>query len=96
MPIMNARPERYQEYAADTRYTQGNSVDFWTGLPITNGDVRITQANDTRATQQTGEPSGGLNQEPGTNFQVPGNDALGPTQGLPYDNTEIPKTGPLD
>lgn len=95
VPIQNARPERYQEYSADTRYTQGNSVDFWTGLPIVNGDVRITQDAQVRSVQQTGEPSGGLNQEPGTNFQVPGNDQLGSTQGLPYDNNVIPKTGPL-
>ena len=50
-----------------------------------------TQDGKTRVTQQTGEPSGGLNQEPGSNFQVPGNNDIG----LPYDNTEIPKTGPL-
>lgn len=44
-----------------------------------------------RSTQQTGEPPYGLNQEPGTNFTVPGND----DPGLPYENVEIPETGPL-
>lgn len=44
-----------------------------------------------RVTQQTGEAPGGLNEQPGTNFQVPGND----DPGLPYENEEIPQTGPL-
>lgn len=49
------------------------------------------QANYLRVTQQTGEAPGGNNQAPGTSFQVPGND----DPGLPYENTEIPETGPL-
>lgn len=44
-----------------------------------------------RVTQQTGEPPNGINQKPGTNFQVPGND----DPGLPYENEIIPETGPL-
>jgi hypothetical protein len=44
-----------------------------------------------RVTQQTGEPYYGRNQEPGTSFQVPGND----DPGLPYENIEVPETGPL-
>lgn len=44
-----------------------------------------------RVTQQTGEPPGGLDTTPGTNFNVPGND----DPGLPYDNLEVPETGPL-
>lgn len=44
-----------------------------------------------RVTQQTGEPPYGTNQEPGTSFQVPGNDDIG----LPPLNVKIPKTGPL-
>lgn len=44
-----------------------------------------------RVTQQTGEPPGGLNDQPGSNFQVPGNDEIG----LPYENEVIPKTGPI-
>jgi hypothetical protein len=89
--ISNARPERYREYETNTRVTQGDSVDFWTGLPISGGDTRTTENGDTRVTQQTGEPPGGLNEEPGTNINVPGDN----DPGLPYDNTSVPKTGPL-
>jgi hypothetical protein len=95
VPISNARPERYQQYETDTRTTQGNAVDFWTGLPVAGGDTRVTQTNNTRTTQATGEPPYGLDNTPGTSFQVPGNDELGATQGLPYGYTEIPQTGPL-
>ena len=44
-----------------------------------------------RVVQQTGEPPYGLDETPGTNFQVPGND----DPGLPYENEVVPKTGPL-
>lgn len=91
VPIMNARPERFQQYETNNRVTQGNSVDFWTGLPISNGDFRITQADTYRTTQQTGEPPFGLDNTPGSSFQVPGNDEIG----LPYGYTEVPKTGVL-
>jgi signal peptidase I len=67
-------------------------VDPSTGIPIPGGNVRVTQNGNDRVTQQTGEPPGGLNQEPGTNPNVPGND----DPGLPYNNTDVPKTGPLD
>lgn len=100
MPILNARPERYKEYETDERYTVEpqpeksptvNAAWFWTGLPVPTGDVRVTQNDQVRVTQQTGEPPGGLNQEPGSNFQVPGDNDIG----LPYDNDEVPRTGPL-
>lgn len=68
------------------------SIDPITGIPVPGGDVRITQDDNTRVTQQTGEPPGGLNQEPGTNPDVPGNN----DPGLPYNNTDVPKTGPLN
>ena len=45
-----------------------------------------------RVTQTTGEPPGGLNQEPGTDPNAPGN----ADPGLPYNFVEVPKTGPLD
>ena len=95
MPIMNARPERYCEYESNTRTTQGNSVDFWTGIPIPGGDTRVTQDDNVRSTQITGEPPGGLDNTPGTSFLVPGNDLLGPDQGLPCGFDQIPQTGPL-
>ena len=96
VPIQYPRLEQYKQAEVDIRVTSGqNTVDFWTGLPVTLGDQRITENDLFRQTQITGEPPGGLNQKPGTNFQVPGNDELADGHGLPYDNTEIPETGPL-
>ena len=75
LPIQNARPERYRQYETNTRYTSGqNTVDPVTGIPIVGGDVRITENNNDRVTQQTGQPSPGINIYPGTLFAVPGND----------------------
>jgi hypothetical protein len=67
------------------------SVDRDTGIPVVNLDHRITQANQNRITQQTGEPPYGMNQEPGTNPNAPGNS----DPGLPYNNIVVPQTGPL-
>ena len=69
-----------------------NTVDPSTNIPVPGGNTRITQDSQTRVTQQTGEALGGLNQQPGTDPNAPG-DA---DPGLPYDNTQVPKTGPLD
>jgi hypothetical protein len=92
MPIQNPRIQDFVFAEQDTRVTSGqNTVDPTTGIPVIGGDVRITQNDETRVTQQTGEPPGGLNTEPGTNPDAPGND----DPGLPYDNTSVPKTGPL-
>jgi len=91
VPIQNPRTMDYVTAETNTRTTQGNSVNTQTGIPVPGGDTRITQNDDTRVTQQTGEPPGGRNQEPGTNPNAPGND----DPGLPYNNTEVPKTGPL-
>lgn len=91
VPIMNPRVQDFAQAEQNTRTSQGGSVDFWTGIPIPGGDTRITQTDQVRVPQQTGEPPGGLNQQPGTDPNAPGND----DPGLPYDNTEVPKTGPL-
>jgi len=91
VPIQNPRTQDYVTAEQNTRTTQGNSINTQTGIPVIGGDTRITQNNDTRVTQQTGEPPGGLNQEPGTDANAPGNN----DPGLPYDNTTVPKTGPL-
>lgn len=93
VPIMNPRTERYEEYEQNTRYTSGqNTVDFWTGIPVVQGDVRITQSGETRVTQQTGEPPGGRSFQPGQVFMlVPNDDEIG----LPYDNTEVPRVNAL-
>lgn len=73
-----------------------------TRIPMPTGAVRITQAGNTRVTQETGEPPYGLNQLPGTDPTVP-NAAGGNNPGVPYNfaasppetNTDIPETGPL-
>jgi len=67
------------------------NIDPVTGLPTGVGLTRITQDDDVRVTQTTGEPPNGLNQEPGTDPNAPG-DA---DPGLPYNFDEVPKTGPL-
>jgi hypothetical protein len=65
-----------------------------TGLPTGVGLTRITQADQKRVTQMTGEPPFGLNEEPGTSIFVP-DDIGGNDPGLPYNMDEVPKTGPL-
>lgn len=72
------------------------NIDPRTGLPIVGGDSRVTSfggvaTTDQRVTQTTGEPPGGLNQEPGTDPNAPGND----DPGLPYNFNEVPRTGTL-
>jgi len=95
VPIMNPRPENFVAASTDYRQTSGqNTVNPQTGIPVPGGDIRITQNSNTRVTQQTGEPPGGLNEEPGTDSKVP-NEAGGNDPGLPYNNDEVPKTGPL-
>ena len=71
------------------------NVDRNTGIPIVNGDNRITMDDNNRVTQMTGEPPGGLNQEPGTSPTVPAA-AGGNDPGLPYNFVQVPKTGPLN
>jgi hypothetical protein len=68
------------------------NLDLTTGIPIVGGDNRITMDDNDRVTQTTGEPSGGLNQQPGTDPNAPGNN----DPGLPYNFDEVPKTGPLN
>lgn len=68
------------------------NIDPITGLQIPVVETRITENDDTRVTQMTGEPYFGKNQEPGTDPNAPG-DA---DPGLPYNFNEVPKTGPLN
>ena len=92
VPIQNPRVEYFAQYESNTRVTSGqNTTDPVTGIPIYQGDTRITQDDDVRSTQQTGEPPGGLNEEPGTDPNAPGDD----DPGLPYGNDTVPETGPL-
>jgi len=92
VPIVQPRTQDFVTASQDTRVTSGqNTVDPVTGIPVINGDIRITQNDDVRVTQQTGEPPGGLNTQPGTDPNAPGNN----DPGLPYNNTDVPETGPL-
>ena len=93
VPIMNPRPGSNATSATDVRVTSGNgSVDFWTGIPVPGDeDTRITQDDQPRVVQQTGGAQGSLNEEPGTDPNAPGDN----DPGLPYNTTEVPKTGPI-
>jgi hypothetical protein len=92
LPITNPRVQDYQTASTNYRTTSGqNTVDPLTGIPIPGTTMRITENDDYRVTQQTGEPPGGLNTEPGTDPNAPGNN----DPGLPYNNTTVPKTGTL-
>jgi len=67
MPIMNPRVQNYQAASTDYRATSGqNTVNPTTGIPIPGNTLRITENDDFRVTQQTGEPPGGTNTLPGT------------------------------
>jgi hypothetical protein len=91
VPIVNPRIEPFVTDETNTRATSGqNTVDPTTNIPVINGNTRITQDSQTRVTQQTGEPPGGLNQQPGTDPNAPGDTS----PGLPYNDTQVPETGP--
>ena len=95
IPIQNPRTQDFVTAETSNRFTSGqNTVDPTTGIPVVGGDNRITQDSNDRVVQQTGEPSGGLNQQPGTDPKVP-DAAGGNNPDLPYNYTEVPKTGPL-
>jgi hypothetical protein len=95
VPINQPRTQDFVTASTNTRVTSGqNTVDPVTGIPVPRGYTRITQSYKNRVTQQTGEPPNGLNTLPGTSPTVP-NDAGGNDPGLPYNNTDVPETGPL-
>lgn len=91
--VMNARPEYFVEAETDYRMTQGNTVNFKTGIPVPGGDFRITENNNNRVTQQTGFANGSLNEQPGTDPAAQ-TAPLATEADLPYDNTTVPETGP--
>lgn len=95
VPIVNPRIQDFVVAETNTRVTSGqDTVDPTTGIPVPGGNTRITENDNTRVTQQTGEPPGGLNDEPGTDPKVPAS-AGGDDPGLPYNNIDVPKTGSL-
>jgi len=92
VPVMNPRVQDFVTAETNNRFTSGqNTVNAATNIPVVGGDNRITQNDQDRVTQQTGEPPGGLNERPGTNPNAPGDN----DPGVPYNNIEVPKTGPL-
>ena len=92
VPVANPRIQDFVTAEQSTRTTSGeNVVDPITGIPVIKGATRITQTYNTRVTQQTGEPPGGVNTQPGTDPNAPGDT----DPGLPYNNVTVPKTGPL-
>lgn len=95
LPVWQPRPENFLAAETDYRTTSGqNTVDARTGIPIPGGNTRITQDDNNRVAMQTGEPPGGLNELPGTDPKVP-DSVGGDDPGLPYDNLDVPTTGPL-
>jgi len=95
VPIQNPRIQDFVTAETNYRVTSGqNTIDPETGIPVPGGNTRITQDDNNRVTQQTGEPPGGLNEEPGTDPKVPAA-AGGSDPGLPYNNVDVPETGPL-
>ena len=95
IPISNPRTQNYSDVETDKRQTSGqNTVNQQTGIPVPGGPTRITQDDGISVMQETGEPPGGLNEQPGTDPTVP--DAAGGNDpGLPYDFDVVPETGPL-
>jgi hypothetical protein len=93
-PIMNPRPELFSTAETNFRTTQGSTTDARTGIMVPDGDIRITQDDSNRVTQQTGFADGSLNEQPGTDpaAQTP---PLETEPGLPYGNTTVPETGPI-
>ena len=90
-PILNPRPQDFELASVDRRVTSGqDTTNFWTGLPVPGGDVRVTQNSNTRVTQETGAATGSHNPLPGT---VNPNDTDGLEIGLPYGMDRIPNAG---
>jgi hypothetical protein len=66
--------------------------DFPYGILLEEFSGFLPSATYLRVTQQTGEPEDGLNPQPGTDPNAPGND----DPGLPYENVVVPLTGEDD
>ncbi len=92
IPINNPRTEPFVQDSTTAFVTTGPVVtDFWTGIPIPSGSPLVDANGNPYVPQQTGVAQGSLNEEPGTDPNVPGDD----DPGLPYGNTSVPKTGGL-
>lgn len=92
VPISNPRPEQFERAETDFRLTSAPAtMNTKTGLMVPEGDTRTTENDKKRVVQQTGFANGSLNERPGTDPNAPGDN----DPGLPYGNTEVPKTGPI-
>jgi hypothetical protein len=96
--IQNARVEYFDQYNTNVRLTNDTAIiptptsyadNFWTGIPVVNGDTRITQNSNTRVTQQSGGAPGSRSLVPGVRFTVPGDGA----DDVPPNSLGIPETG---
>ena len=103
VPIQQPRIEYFVNSETDSRTTSGqDTIDPLTGIPVPGTTVRVTQQSNTRTPQQTGEPPGGLNQQPGVDPEAPASIG-GANPGVPLDfevdppesDSNIPNTGPL-
>lgn len=65
VPIQNPRTQDYRTAESDYRFTQGNTVNTPTGIPVPGGDTRITQNDDVRVTQEIGGTRVDLSEQPG-------------------------------
>jgi len=84
-PILNARVQDFKTSETNTRATSGqNTIDPETGIPIINGDTRITQNNLDRVTQQTGEAPRGINRQPGLD-----QNSIMPLEGTTHYNVSV-------
>ncbi len=93
--------------AATVNPSTVNHFDFFTGILMAGGDVRVTQDDYVRTPQQTGAAPGSLNEIPGWSNLVPGScpsEVGSPTeapygcatrQGLPSEMTSLPFSGAL-
>jgi hypothetical protein len=61
---------------------------------VSGGDFRITENDNNRVTQQTGFADGSLNEQPGTDPAAQ-TAPLATEADLPYNNTTVPETGPI-
>jgi len=100
VPIVQPRLEYFLTNETDVRMLSGqDTIDPVTGIPIPGTTPRITELNNTRVTQEVGEPPHGLNQTPGLDPNAPGNSNPGVPRGFVADPPEIdsniPNTGPL-
>lgn len=75
LPIQQPRVPNFLYMSTNYRATSEGPQPTYqnTGIPVPDTtDIRETQTvGDLRVTQQTGEPPGGLNEEPGTDPNVP-------------------------